>query len=339
MMASQQVGREPNADEVERATKFVFGDGWNRFWYTPADAFTLSVLRVLSGMVALWTVLSFGPDLDRFFGPAGMLPVPLVKEVQETAFERHYRWSYLDYAQSSNTLWVLHWGSVAILAAYTLGLFTRVTSVLGLIAVLSYCHRGPLLTSQFEPILSFVMLYLCVGPSGTYLSLDRWLALRRAKSLPAYDAQAQRLLLPPPTSGANVATRLLQIHIAVVHFMMFLDQLYGDAWWNGLAAYWLSFNTRSALLDFTWLQSNSLVLLANAWTLGVVAYELAFAWLAWKPLARRILLPIGLLVWTSLALLTGLVSFCAMMVIASLAFVEPERMRRLCACCGAKSTF
>ena len=309
-----------------------FGDNWNRFWFTPSDAFTLSVLRVLSGVVALWTILSYGADLDRFFGPAGMFPVGLVNEVQTVAFERPIRWSYLDYLNSSSLLTTFHWGAVAVLALYTVGLFTRITSVLSLIVVLSYCHRGPLLTSQFEPILTFVMFYLCLGPSGRYLSLDRWRALQSIKSLASSDLRARNVLSPLPTSGATVVTRLLQIHIAIVHFMMFLDQLYGDAWWNGLATYWLSFNTRNSLLDFTWLQDSSvdaIVLLANAWTLGTVGYELAFALLVWKPLARRILLPIGAVVWGSLALLTGLVTFSAMMMIASLAFVPPDSMRRV----------
>ena len=52
-----------------------FGQGWNQFWYTPRDVYTMSVLRILTGLLALWIHLSYAPDLVRWFGPRGLASI------------------------------------------------------------------------------------------------------------------------------------------------------------------------------------------------------------------------------------------------------------------------
>ena len=44
------------------------GAAWNRFWFTPRRATTLGVMRVLVGSMAFYTIATFAPDLDRWFG-------------------------------------------------------------------------------------------------------------------------------------------------------------------------------------------------------------------------------------------------------------------------------
>ena len=62
--------------------------------------------------------------------------------------------------------------------------------------------------------------------------------------------------------------------------------------------------------------------------------ERAYGIVPFNPgVTMTLVLGLGLLVWTSLALLTGLITFCVMMIVASLAFVSPEAMRALGSCC------
>lgn len=58
-----------------------FGQGWNRFWFTPRDVFALCVLRILTGLLALTTHLSYTSDLVRWFGPHGWLPIDTVRTI------------------------------------------------------------------------------------------------------------------------------------------------------------------------------------------------------------------------------------------------------------------
>jgi hypothetical protein len=308
----------------------AWGQGWNRFWYTPSPTSTLGLLRLLAGFLALYNLASYTPDLERFFGPQGMLPVDTVRQLngapeptspnQPELIRPRARWSYLDYAHPTGMLWTAHAASLLATAAFACGLWTRITGWLALVAMLSYFHRAPMLTSEFEPVLAFLLFYLALGPSGASWSLDGWLARRRNRTWAAEQAA-------PPAArwSATVATRLLQLHYALVCLMMAFGQLYSlesDAWLNGSAMWYIAVRPESALVDFTWLRGH--VYTVNFWTHAVVLYELAAPILLWVRRARPLLLALGALHWLLLGLASGLDAFAAAMLTASLAFLPPE---------------
>jgi hypothetical protein len=76
--------------------------------------------------------------------------------------------------------------------------------------------------------------------------------------------------------------------------------------------------------------------LVNAWTHAIVAFELSFSVLIWNRLTRPLMLAIGVVMWSLLALVTGVIAFSVVMVIATLAFVSPEQMHGLLDCCFAR---
>ena len=290
-----------------------FGSGWNRFWFTPSDPLPLGRLRVAAGVMALYTHLTYSFDLIRLFGPRGMLSAETVHE-----FTSAGRISYLAPITDPTLLWTVHVVGAVVLLMFTLGLFTRVTSVAALVVTLSYIHRAPMLTGQFEPILAFVMFYLCLGPSGARLSLDRLRTLRREKLEP-----------PDPRDepadvrswGATVAIRLIQLHVALVYWMMAMSMIAhpGGVWWTGDAMWWLIIQPDASLIDLTWVGGP--LYLLDAWSHAIVLFELIFAVLIWKRLASPLLLALSVPFWLLLALATGLAPFCLMMLLASSAFV------------------
>ena len=300
-----------------------FGAGWNRFWFTPSDPATLGLIRLLTGLVSLYWLATYGYDLVRLFGPSGMLPVTTVLELAGS-------WasvSYLNYLQSPTELWIAHILALAVMALFTVGLFTRVTSVLTLIVLLSYIHRGPMISSQVEPILSLVVFYLCLGPAGAYLSIDSLLESRKRQAMGSTAGARKRI----SSTSATVALRLLQVHVSVIYLMMALAKLRGGesgpVWWMGEAVWWIIARPESRLVDFTWLHDYPLVV--NAWTHAIVAFEFAFAILIWNRLSRPLLLAVAVPMWVLLALITGLTPFCLMMLIASAAFVPAAAIRGL----------
>lgn len=303
-----------------------FGNGWNRFWFLPSDPYTLGVIRLLTGLVALYWYATYTPDLLRFFGKSGLLPVASVSLLEGGRFS----FSYLNYLSSSTDLAIAHWVGLAILIAFAIGFATRITSVLALVVVLSYIHRGPMLTAQTEPILSMVMVYLCLGPSGASWSVDCYLARRKLGSAATADS-------PSCSFAATISLRLIQVHLAMLVGLMALSQLMGETWWQGMGVWWLAARTESRMFDLSWLHDHQFVI--NFWTHAIVFFELAFVALVWQPLARPLLLALGVLVWTSVAVLTGNVPFALILIIASLAFVPGEILRGCCAgCCRPKAT-
>lgn len=299
-----------------------FGAGWTRFWFMPSDPSMLSLVRLLVGIVVVYLHATLSFDLLRFFGPNGLLPAREIAPLDAGSP------SYLDLLNTPGELWTMHLVGLAILLMFAAGLWTRVTSILALVVFLSDVHRAPMITGLTEPVVAMLMLYLCLAPCGARLSLDRWLAGRKGPNGPTG--------LPAPllSTAATIATRLIQIHLCLWVAMMGFSKLTGDTWWSGLGIWWLLAREDSRLADFTWLHATPK--LVDLWSHVVVLFELSFPVLIWAPLARPLLLPLAVVIWGSLALLTGDFTFPLVMLIASLSFVPPCVMS--CCCSGATKT-
>jgi hypothetical protein len=289
------------------------GRGWNRFWFTAIDPLPLAVVRIGAGLVALLHLLSFNNDLTRWFAANGILPPAMIRNLEILQVEANYHYSYLSWFDQPGELWTMHAIGLLIALALTLGLFTRVTSVLTLLVVLSYSHRAPMLTGQLEPVLSMLLFYLCFGPAGARLSLDRLLAKRFGWK------RVERSI------AANVSLRLIQVHGAAFYAIFGLSKLYGDAWWGGEGVWLLLAQTHSRPFDLSWLRDYPRVL--NGWSHLIVAYELLFPILIWNRLARPLMLAIGVFVWLSIGLITGLIPYALAMLVVNRAFIPASELR------------
>ncbi|HEX7448159.1 MAG TPA: hypothetical protein VF306_11470 [Pirellulales bacterium] len=305
-----------------------FGAGWNRFWFTPAKVSTLGAVRLGAGIVLVYWLATFTPDLVSYFGPDGLAPqstlanleapsrngsLQVVAQPVRDSLPRPHRWSFLNHLHTPKELMIGHSAALAIALLFAAGFATRVTSVLALAVLLSYIHRGPIFTSQVEPILAFVMFYVCLGPAGKAWSLDRWLSDRRGRAalanVPRDDASV----------AANVSLRLIQVHLALVYALMAIGKLSSPVWWEGLAVWLLLARSESRLIDLTWLHAYPHVL--AVWTYLVVLWQCAFPILIWRRLARPLLLVVNAVMWILLAPVTGMLDLAVMMAVASLAFV------------------
>lgn len=294
-----------------------FGDGWNRFWYTPSDAYTLSFMRLLTGLLALYMHFTLLPDIATFFADGGWLPPDAVSQMEGARALP----SYLNHLSSPTELKVAHVAGLVILGMFAAGFFTRIASVLALVVVVSTVNRAPMLCSQLEPVVIMVMFYLCFAPAGAYFSLDAWLKRRAA-------ARENRLVVgpgPQPSFATNIATRLIQVHLAMLYAVMGLSKLFALDWWTGSGVWWLITRAESRLVDLTGLAAHPY--LVNFWTHAIVVFELAFAILIWNRLARPLLLGVAVVMWLLTALVTGNIAFSLMMLIANLAYVSPEALR------------
>jgi hypothetical protein len=328
-----------------------FGAAWNRFWFTPSDPVVVCALRAATGAVALYLLLTFSPDLRAFFAAGGLLPADAVgawaREHASPGFWTVDRFSYLSYVSDPTTLTVLHVIGLAVLLAFTLGLFTRATSIASLVVVLSYMHRAPMLVSYVEPVVAMMLFYLCLAPCGACLSIDALWQNRRGgmpgtgvpgaeRGQPLSGSSDVFPAPPQPQAAASpwatVATRLMQIHVAGLYLMIALSQLAGGSagpWWDGAAVWMLAARPEMPLVDMTWLAGHPFLI--DVLTRFIVCVELAFPLLVWHRPLRPFVLALAALMWGLVALLTGLAAFGLMMTIASLAFVPPRWLRALLA--------
>ena len=144
---------------------------WNAFWYTPADPALLGLIRILTGTMLLYTHAVWGLALYDFFGPDGWISRDLVELVQTNQFAYSLWWLV-----PPSWLWPAYAAMMVILALFTVGLWTRVTSILSLLIVISFVNRVPEALFGLDKLNVILTFYLAVGPSGSALSLDRWLA-------------------------------------------------------------------------------------------------------------------------------------------------------------------
>ena len=146
----------------------------------------------------------------------------------------------------------LHATGILVSLLFTLGLATRLTSALTWFAVLCYIHRNPNIQFGMDTMMVILLTYTMLGPSGSALSLTagarRWWSRAsptwcaggiasgtnpsRAQPVPApYSEQ------PLPSISANLAIRMLQVHVCFIYMAAGLSKLLGPSWWDGTAVW------------------------------------------------------------------------------------------------------
>jgi hypothetical protein len=288
--------------------------GWNRFWFSPTDPATLGLIRICAGAMLFYTHLVWSLDLKGFFGQQGWLtPQTLAKLPGHSAFQ----WSYFYWIHSPALLWAAHIAALVVFALLTIGLWSRTMSVLAFLAAVSYANRASLAQFGLDDTNCMLALYLMVGPCGAAFSVDHWLKRRRAGGQ-----------LPVESSiGANIAIRLLQVHLCVIYLFSGIGKAQGEPWWNGDAILMVTGMYEYQSVNLTWLiHYRALAALLAHLT---VFWELSYCVLVWPRLTRPIVIALGVGMHLGIGMFLGMWTFGLAMIIANIAFVSPWVVRRI----------
>jgi uncharacterized membrane protein YphA (DoxX/SURF4 family) len=289
--------------------------GWDRFWFTPSDPIVLGLIRIWTGLMLVYTHVVWGLRLPEFLGPHAFLQgVPLANEYGGAWASF---WWYVPAAWTAT----VHWGCVAILLLFTLGVSTRVTSVLAWVITVSYANRLFYSTFGLDQTNAMLTLYLAIAPSGDALSVDQW---RRAKR--SGDSRAAA----PPSIGANLGLRLIQVNMCVVYFFAGIAKLEGESWWSGYAMWQAFANYEYQTLDLTWLAPHTYVW--NIATHVTIVWEISFCTLIWFPLLRPLVLAGAILLHLGIGLALGMWTFGLIMLVGCAAFLSPVLVRHWLGC-------
>jgi predicted DCC family thiol-disulfide oxidoreductase YuxK len=306
---------------------------WDAFFFTPADPTPLGLIRVAVGGLLFWNVLVYGLDLRDFFGSDGWADPAALGFVHARTMP--YAWTFWTAVPDAwlRPAWV---ACLAVLGLFTVGLWSRLTAVLAWVIVVGTVHRLPVALFGFDQAVSSWALYLAVtGASGQAVSLDRFLArwrLARAEASPSRRRRDGRWTLPPgvpaPTVSANLALRLIQLHLCVIYASAGLAKLQGPTWWNGLAIWGTLASGEFRLIDFTWTAAYPWLL--NVLTHGALAVELGYPVLVWVRALRPLVLALVVGLHFGIGLTApGLAEFGLAMVAANLAFADGAWLRSL----------
>ncbi len=236
---------------------------------------------------------------------------------------------------------LIHTGILFAMVLFTVGLFTRVTSVIVWLAVVGYIHRTQQILFGMDTMMNVLLFYLMIGNSGAAFSLDRLIARYRAvraslRRTGTIDPATRAFLAaPPPSQSAGFAIRLIQVHFCFIYVASGLSKLKGNAWWNGQAVWDVMVNPEFTLMQYEWYEKGLRALVRikpvyyamtafGSWfTLFI---EIAGPFLLWTRL-RWLIILLATAMHAAIGVLMGLNLFELLMIVMLLAFF-PEQVIR-----------
>jgi hypothetical protein len=246
---------------------------------------------------------------------------------------------------------VIHSIFVACAFLFTVGLGTRLTTAVTWFGALCYIQRNNVVLFGVDTMMTIVLFYLMFSPCGAVYSLDRLVRQWWVKAKPDVVAWWYRLLRmplpseiqpadpvpdePAPSVAANVAIRLLQVHLCTIYLVSGLSKLLGRTWWEGNAI-WIAMTN----YEFSPMQSElylgllrflgSHQLLFDAFMSGggmfTLLFEVGYAFLIWRPRLRFFYLGSAILLHGGIGLFMGLRTFALIMLVMNMAFLRKEEV-------------
>lgn len=264
----------------------------DQYWFGHGSPVTLGVLRILIGGVVLANFLMIAIDFNAWFTESGYVPHALAMRKMPdlsgttTVFGYPFRLpfdvpriSLVSYFGATSTPWMALVYVLTVVAALTtmLGLWTRVSTILLALGVMSIHLRNGFILHGGDTVLRVMVLYLAIAPCGKACSLDRVIALWRGKISPLMP----RISLWPQ--------KLIAFNVALIYFTTFWHKMRGDMWRDGTATW---YPPRLNEFDRFWVPSFIEDMpFVYVSTYGTLAIELALGTLVfYKPMRKYVLL-------------------------------------------------
>lgn len=271
-----------------------------------------------------------------------------IKYVERWGYEERYLqragvpiFSFWFHVTEPGEMIAVHVGVLIVLLMFTLGLFTRITSVLTWLATVSYLHRDPQILFGQDTMMNILLIYLMVANSGAALSLDRVIARYRATRASfarcgGIDATcAAFLAAPPPSVSSGFAQRLLQVHFCFIYMAAGLSKLKGASWWSADAMWMTLVNPEFTMIHFDWYENlirgvfSSRPLYSVIATVGVVFtifMEVGLPFLVWTRLRPYMVIG-GFLLHFGVGVFMGLLVFSLYMMTMLLSYLPGSAFR------------
>jgi hypothetical protein len=278
---------------------------WNHFWFQPVESSTVALFRVAFGLLALGYTLSLAPVLFAFYSDDGILPA-------QPTYNGTLAWGMLGFFPSDAAVVLFYFLLLVGTIALLVGFRARLAALVVFVCLISFGRRDPWVLNSGDLLVQVLAFYMLFMPSGTSLSVDRWLGKsRRFWEFPA------RAIWP---------LRLVQVQVSILYVAAVWAKVRGVTWNDGTAvsyAFRIEDIARFPVPDFV---TDSLVL-ANLLTYGTLAVELSIGMLVWNRVLRPwvLLLGVGLHLGIDYAVRVGFFSYAVL--VAYIAFVPPDSAR------------
>jgi hypothetical protein len=316
-------------------------DGLLGFFFAPTTSHTLEIIRIATGLMIVYVHAIWISRLEDFFGPNALMNLDAWRAIH-AGEAPDAKWTYL---AQTDSLWVasIHeWGALVAGVFATLGFMTRTSLIAAWLLTLLTAHRLTGFLFGLDQVVLMLSSYLCLSQAGSLLSMDRFVSTKFPKPTsqswyrilsgfsavrPADDRTGGLEYASIASWNNTVATRLMQIHLCVIYLFGGLGKLRGEMWWDGSAMWFSASAYEYQSLDLTWIGNYPVI--AALLTHITIFWEVTYIAIVWPRWTRPIALFLAVLVHGGIALFLGMMTFGWIMIVANLAFVTPDLMRRI----------
>ena len=277
-------------------------NGWNRFFHDPTDMRIVGPFRIAYSWLLLLNALNWAPDLEKWFGPTGVLDLEAGKWLAGPNLH-----SILWWANTHERLQLCYWIFVVQIVCLLVGFLPRIQSVCVFLWFASFEHRNLIMFDGQDNLfrmLAFLMIFL---PTDRFLAVDQ-LIFKRPPTGP----------LPP------WPLRLVQFQMCILYLSCVVEKAREGDWTAGHAIYYAA-----RLDDFFgkhWVPQ--FFFHSNAWDKficwSVIIIEIAIPIFVWFEPTRRLGIVLGLLLHLSLQYGMFIFLFQWLMITGLLTFSTPK---------------
>lgn len=293
-----------NVTRAVRRRLTVIGQTWQSFWFQPQPMYTLGVVRMAFGALAILWGLWLLPMRDGLLDANGVTP---------TQPSTAHTWGLFAVWNTNGAMLI---GIVVlVLAAFALlvGWHSRLAAILVFILIMSFERRIPLAFNSGDALVRIEALLIAISPCGAALSLDQ-----RRTTGSFWSAQTR----------PNWPIRLLQVQLSIIYIAAAQVKLSGEPWLHGTAvSYVLRLEDMQRVIAPEWFATNALAM--NMLTWGTIAVELAVGILVWFPRFRPWVLAAGVLMHLLIDAYVQVGIFSYAMFVMYFAWLSPETAKLL----------
>ena len=287
-----------------------FFEAWNGFFFAEQSPIPLVLFRVAYGTAVIATLFLLHGDWIAWYGPDAWVRLSTIR-----AMEPGPRLNLFTMIPPSDS-WVriLFWVFLVSAVCLTIGLFTRVNSILVFVCLASIQQRNLLILHGGDTFLRVTGFFLMFAPAGAALSVDRLIRIWRGK---------EGVEIQPCRPWAQ---RMIQFELALLYFAGFCSKIEGGSWVQGTALYYVYHLDELERFPIPPWFFHPVILRLATWF--ALALEFSMGVLIWIKELRYPLLAVGVLFHLSLEYSLNIPMFQWDVLSAYILFVDPADLKR-----------
>ena len=284
--------------------------GWNRFFFEPQSPLPIALFRILFGLVVVANQALIIPDVNAWFSNEGVISFATGRKLAGGAGFNLFNWL----PQTYFAVWVIFLISLLSAISMTFGFFTRTSTILLFLALVTLHHRNSLILNSGDTFMRIAIFFMIFSQAGAALSLDRLIRVARGKES------------GEPAPKEPWAMRLIQVQLAFVYLYTFIWKAMGAMWLSGTAVYYTSRISDFWRFPVPYIFEHMWTI--KLWTWATLLIEFALAVLIWIKELRYWVLLAGVMLHLGIEYSMNIPLFGFIMIATYVTFIEPEHLEK-----------